>query len=233
MTTGLASFVVSQSKKKEQQGEVNIGVVSDTHVHFRDLEFTYDPNKQNDILFKDRIAFDADPNDKEGRIQRDNDSNSREHLTVILTGKVGPVTYINNCTYQFCVPQSVQDAIDAEYIELYRPDGSAYDVSKDYIASPQPLSYSKKGDAEYDEASFSLTIGFKWGSYFNYRNPSHYYDEDIKGKEVSDSDVVLQRKEFRKTMYYGKDYQDPLPDDVKDLPNLTFSINLVAKTRLS
>ena len=170
VTSGLATFVVAQAKKNEEQGEVKVGVVNDTHVHFADLQFSYDPNKKDDELYKDKITFDADENDNSGRVQHDT-VYGKEHRTVTLTGKVGPRTYINTCTYQFSIPQSVQDAIDAEYIQLIMPDGGDYDASKDYIKAPRDL-VTGKADTEHDEASFSVTCGFRWGKFFNYENPS-------------------------------------------------------------
>ena len=75
VTSGLATFVVAQAKKNEEQGEVKVGVVNDTHVHFADLQFSYDPNKKDDELYKDKITFDADENE-----------NIEPHTTSILPG---------------------------------------------------------------------------------------------------------------------------------------------------
>lgn len=233
LTSGLATFVVAQTKKHEDQGQVNIGVVNDTHVHFSNLEFAYDAKKENDVLFKDRISFDADPKDNSGRVQHDSDKLGREHRTVTLTGKVGPMTYINSCTYQFTIPQHVQDAIDRNYIELARPDGEKYDASKDYILAPRDIVTSKPDSN--DEATFSVTCGFNWGSFFNYKNPCHYYDDygDKDGGNKSDEQVVKERTEFRRVRYYGKDYKGEVATDRSKLPELKFTITLTAKTRLS
>lgn len=234
VTSGLATFVVAQAKKNEEQGEVKVGVVNDTHVHFADLEFAYDENKKDDVLYKDKITFDADENDTSGRVQHDT-SFGKEHRTVTLTGKVGPRTYINTCTYQFIIPQSVQDAIDAEYIQLAMPDGGDYDASKDYIKAPRDL-VTGKADTEHDEASFSVTCGFRWGKFFNYENPCFYYDDNTSehgGASKSDKEVVDERNEFRRVMYYGKNSTEQIPEDNSKLPKLEFTITLTAKTSLS
>lgn len=234
VTSGLATFVVAQAKKNEEQGEVKVGVVNDTHVHFADLQFSYDKDKKDDELYKDKITFDADENDNSGRVQHDT-GYGKEHRTVTLTGKVGPRTYINTCTYQFSIPQSVQDAIDAKYIQLIMPDGGDYDASKDYVKAPRDL-VTGKADTEHDEASFSVTCGFRWGKFFNYENPCFYYDDNTSehgGASKSDKEVVDERNEFRRVRYYGKDSTAQIPEDNSKLPKLEFTITLTAKTSLS
>lgn len=233
LTTGLASFVVAQTKKNNQQGEVKVGVVNDTHVHFSNLEFVSNLPGQDGATNKNLITFDADANDNSGRVQHDTGF-GREHRKVTLTGKVGPMTYINTCTYQLSIPQSVQDAIDIGYIELARPDGGKdYDPSKDYILAPRAITTSKPD--EKDEAEFSITCGFNWGSFFNKKNPCHYYDDhgDKDGGNKSDDEVVKEMNEFRRIRYYGKNSDAQLPTDSSSLPKLEFKITLTAKTRLS
>ena len=234
LTTGLASFVVAQTKKNNQQGEVKVGVVHDTHVYFDKLEF-YDPN-ENDSSYYNRLTFDADANDNSGRVQHDTGF-GKEHRLVYLKGKVGPMTYINACTYQLTIPQSVQDAIDLGYIEPARPDDGKYDASKDYILAPQDIQTSNPSeeDAKQDEAPFSIRVGFKWGKLFNNQNPCLYYDDkDSKdgGGYKSDEQVVAERNEFRRVRYCGKDPSNQLPSDSSEL-KLEFKITLTAKTRLS
>ena len=233
VTSGLATFVVAQAKKNEEQGEVKVGVVNDTHVHFADLQFSYDPDKKDDELYKDKITFDADETDNSGRVQHDT-VYGKEHRTVTLTGKVGPRTYINTCTYQFSIPQSVQDAIDAEYIQLAMPDGGDYDASKDQIQAPKDL-VTGKADTEHDEASFSVTCGCRWAKFFNYENPCFYYDDTKEhgGASKSDKEVVDERNEFRRVRYYGKDSTAQILEDNTQLPELKFTITLTAKTSLS
>lgn len=236
LTTGLASFVVAQTKKNNQQGEVKVGVVNDTHVHFSNLEFVSDLTGPDGATYKNLITFDADANDNSGRVQHDTGF-GREHRKVTLTGKVGPMTYINTCTYQLSIPQSVQDAIDIGYIELARSDGGKYDASKDYILAPQDIQTSKPSeeDAKKDEAAFSITCGFNWGKYFNNVNPCFYYDDksDDGGGNKSDDEVVKEMNEFRRIRYYGKNSDTQLPTDSSSLPKLEFKITLTAKTSLS
>ena len=224
MTSGLAAFVVSQTKKSQQQGKVDIGVVNDINVHFSDLKFV---RGKDELLDTDNITFDADPNDKDGRIQHDGVGS--ENLTFTLEGKVGPTQYINACTYQLIIPQSVKDAIDAGYVQVYRPNNAKYEASKDYTLSPQPINYAQTSG----DASFSLTVGFNWGVFFNYDNPSLYYDDKSEkgGASISDAEVINQRKQFRKVMYYGKDYTGEV--DSANLPELKFTISLMAKTALA
>lgn len=223
MTSGLAAFVVSQTKKSQQQGKVDIGVVNDINVHFSALKFV----RGEDELDTDNITFDADPNDKEGRIQHDGVGS--ENLQVTLIGNVGPTQYINACTYQLIIPQSVKDAIDAGYIQVYRPNNAKYEASKDYTLGPQPINYAQTSG----DASFSLTVGFNWGPSFNGINPSLYYDDKSEGggASISDAEVINQRKQFRKVMYYGKDYTGEV--DSANLPELKFTISLMAKTALA
>ena len=83
--------------------------------------------------------------------------------------------------------------------------------------------------------SFSVTCGFRWGKFFNYVNPCFYYDDKSEhgGASKSDKEVVDERNEFRRVMYYGKNSTEQIPEDNTQLPKLEFTITLTAKTSLS
>ena len=117
---------------------------------------------------------------------------------------------------------------------MLMPDGGDYDASKDYIKAPRDL-VTGKADAKTDEASFSVTCGFRWGKFFNYVNPCFYYDDTSEhgGASKSDKEVVDERNEFRRVRYYGKDSTAQIPEDNTQLPKLEFTITLTAKTSLS
>lgn len=218
LSSGFATWIISSANRKEAAGNVNVGSVVDAHVHFSDLTFVGQGSEENYNV----IGFDAKNDDDQGRIRWD--GRNKEHLAVTLTGKAGPMSYISSLTFQFVVPLSIQNALDAQYIALDTTSGD------NYIKEAAAIAYSP-ADSN-DESSFSITFGFVWGEYFKGVNPSLYYDDISKGGNISDDEMIAQMRQFRKVMYYD----DPSSADEgallsgKNLPSLQFSLNLVATT---
>ena len=48
--------------------------------------------------------------------------------------------------------------------------------------------------------TFTYKLSFAWGEKFGGMNPSHYYDIDPTGKEISNSDMSTQMQEFHSTI---------------------------------
>lgn len=234
LSVGFAAFIITVTSSKKGDGNVHIGNINDSTVHFNNIVFDNSDidDTENYNPYYNQIRFDAD-DDGKGRVYANADS--KENLVVSISGLVGPYSYIDKLTYQLVVPSGVKDALDAGYISLLN------DV--DCVSSPKNLT---RGEPNAEGMSaFQVNIGFKWGAYFNYENPARYYDDSTaisgndnascfnygvdNGAAISDKNVEDEMKEFRKTMYYGKDYEGEIDDDT--LPTLEFTVNFVAVSK--
>lgn len=235
--TGAAVLVVSLASvglvmasdtfKSNKGGNIRVTTLEDPRIKFTDLEF----QKEEQYRFVyDSFTFDAEEGDNDGRITASSDSVA--HLLVTVNGKIGPATYLRSLTYSFGIPDSVKDGISRNYIEVYTGEDGFYDEGSDPTKYTQSIALSSPDNK--DRCAFSLTFGFRWGSYFNYMNPSLYYDDKGLGNggNLTDEEVLSQMNEFYRVMYYGKNYHGKVASDTKNLPELAFDLNLSCVTRL-
>lgn len=215
VSSGSAMWMLTLKAMGEKTGNVYIGVVTDAKVVFSDVAF------QDGC---DRISFDAAPDDSEGRVRYD--GSNGEHLTVTLTGKLNSYTFVNYCTYQLSVPESIQTAIDKGYIALNTGDNK-YDSNLDYIKNPREFTLTPILNEGVDTgiASFSVTVGFIWGEYFKGLNPSIYYDSNLVSSKTIEQ-ITSEFNEFRRIMY-GYPEDTAVPNNVDDLQ---FTVTLTALT---
>ncbi len=167
-----------------------------------------------------------------GRIRADSDSEQK--LTMLISGKVTNADVLETLTLTIQLPQSLRDAVAKKYIKV---KGVADSIAQagtltilyDKSESTNNLNYDY--DTETKEGTFSYTLEFEWGEFFGGKNPAEFYDtmtdstrtkeiqpeeeggeityEDyaVKGKELADSVMVAEMKEFRETLTGSEDLE--------------------------
>ncbi len=223
-SSGSAMWLLALRAMQEAKGNVNIGTVSDAKVSFSDVSFLKESEDDRDY---NRISFDAAKDDDEGRVRYD--GNNGEHLSVTITGKLNAYHYVKSCTYKLSVPECIKEGINKQYIALDTGNGR-YEEAKDYIAKPQPFSFSPIKDESGNDtgaASFSVTVGFIWGEYFKGLNPSVYYDNDEYTGNKTIDEITSEFNEFRRIMY-GYPEGSYVPDNPDDI---VFTVTLTALTQ--
>lgn len=207
ISTGFAAWIISQNAHEESEnGNIQIGVVSDKNIEITDIEF------KNDIK---SFKFEPKEDDVTGRVR--NDGENFECLSVTITGKIVNYDILSKLTVKLETPENVNlaAAISAGYIKLTTGDciNNAQEVT-----SFTPIS-------ESSDATFEYTITFDWGTVFGNMNPGLYYDqtpggedEDPTGGNVSIEEVKSTLNAFFKSVY----------GDVSSVVDSTFKIVLEA-----
>lgn len=149
ISTGFASWVMSQEKKQSTSGNVTVGAVTEGNI-----EVILDPLTVKDFKFEPKES------DTTGRVR--NDGTNFESLTVTVTGTIKNTQFLKEATIKMNVKDAVKQAETAGYIIL--PECANSEVV---------LTLTESGT---NEKKFSYNITFKWGSKFGGENPGEYYD---------------------------------------------------------
>ena len=245
VSSGAAAFIVSASKAAAIEGNVNIASINDASLHFTDTGFD---NSETDELFN-TICFDANPDDNVGRFTYvDDDKGTWEHMSVSLSGYVAPGKYLGSITVRLEAYTSfdsgatpIQDAIADNYIQLktWAPANASEEEKQEYNYLDHPVAIPFEDapqDLYPDHKYFHFEIGFTWGSYFNYSNPSEYYDDENEGGGLHiDSDTALQQMaRFDRVIHYGEQYASAIPESVgpeDEKPTLSFKVTITAEAK--
>lgn len=149
ISTGFATWVMSQEKKQSTSGNVTVGAVTEGNI-----EVILDPLTVKDFKFEPKES------DTTGRVR--NDGTNFESLTVTVTGTIKNTQFLKEATIKMNVKDAVKQAETAGYIIL--PECANSEVV---------LTLTESGT---NEKKFSYNITFKWGSKFGGENPGEYYD---------------------------------------------------------
>ena len=151
----------------------------------------------SNLSSKKTIRFDAPTTDTVGRIYYTNDVGG-EQLTVDVTGTVLNYSEVGSLT--------ISGEFDSDHASIFSTL-----VSIKYLVTPtfqtlsrKPTTSSPTSDGSYwtsdhdtvnDTRNFEIIASFSWGSFFNYKNPSIFFDssetnsESKSGKEYT-SDAI-------------------------------------------
>lgn len=257
ISTGFAAWVISTGASQNHEGGVEVGVVTGVDLKM-DLSFksgsedlVFSGDEEDTKLYYTKVegeqtvadttkpfAFHFEPlkTDGEGRV-RYQENDPFEVLSLTIAGTVTPGDYVRDVVIKLTLPAGVVKAIEAKYITLNETyvkqddgtgivtltltDGAGLEVvTEPGTSSPiDPKTYS-----------FSKTLEFGWGEYFENQNPCLYYDQTVAGKEVSTDNVIVALKTLRAVIYGYDGEADHLTysDEVlkaKDAPTYQLSIS--------
>lgn len=230
ISTGFASWVMSQGAKQESNGNVSVGVVADSNLKFEKFELstdvwnfyenteTYDPEDgewkyEPKTVALNEYSFNFEPvaTDDTGRVRVDGKNVEAMHL--IINAIISPEEFIDTVSISLTIPEGIKNAADAGYIEL--PECAVLDGQEAIInikVGGETANGSLKSELNdlgeaTGRAELTYRIEFKWGSKFGGMNPSLYFDTDVNGMEVSDDDAKKDLETFR-AMCYGYSYDE-------------------------
>lgn len=230
ISTGFASWVMSQGAKQESNGNVSVGVVADSNLKFEKFELstsvwnfyenkeTIDPEDgewkyETKQLALNEYSFNFEPiaTDDTGRVRVD--GKNVEALHLVVNAIISPEEFIDTVSISLTIPQGIKAAADAGYIIL--PECAVLDGEEAVInikvggETAAGTFKSEVNDAGQPtgRAELNYRIEFLWGEKFNFLNPGLYFDTDVNGMEVSDDDAKKELETFR-AMVYGYSYDE-------------------------
>ena len=177
LSTGLAAFVLIRDAQKTVDGNFVVADVTDANIT---LSIT---------SAQTSIVIDAERNDFSGRIQIDS-ANVGPTLTYTVTGAV-----------EVAASKNVNDNLDLYYyVNIKSIDGTSvqnktfeetfFDTGKFELVGGPLASKNQiipdEGET-LNKATFSFEVGLSWGEFFNYENPSVYYDGEGASIELSEA----------------------------------------------
>ena len=228
--------MISQGTQIEAGGNVEAGVVTDKSIGLENVMFKADSNKyvldqegkyvvatDYAVSLKDvqdgtkGIGFKFEPvfGDTDGRIKCNLTDGNYEALSITITGKITTVSSLESLVIKLELPAGVQEAIAKGY--LVAPAESTNVINADQIGVIVP-SGSINVEEATDSATFTHTVSFAWGAYFESMNPSYYYDTTQNGMNTSMEEIMTCLNELR-GMVHGL---TPLTDDSDNVKLVTF-----------
>lgn len=215
ISTGFAAWMISQGTQIEAGGNVEAGVVTDKSIGLENVMFKADSNKyvldqdgkyvvatDYAVSLKDvqdgtkGIGFKFEPvfGDTDGRIKCNLTDGNYEALSITITGKITTVSSLESLVINLTLPAGVLKAIEKEY--LVAPAESTNNINAEQIGVIVPSS-SIIVDEATDSATFTHTVSFAWGAYFERMNPSYYYDTTQNGMNTSMEEIMACLNELR------------------------------------
>lgn len=185
ISTGFAAWVMSSNTQFDHEGNVSVGVVSDSSLK---IEIT---NLEALEVFS--FQFEPAKGDETGRVRIDSETKFSEALTFTIEGKISNYAVLkkdDGLTIKMVLPAGMQKAIDLGYI-----------VAPECVAEDQVIAVTPD---DKGGATFTYTLTFKWGSEFKGVNPSLYFDghtlDEETGKIVDSVDKSgLDKEEYPDT----------------------------------
>ncbi|MBQ7408520.1 MAG: hypothetical protein IJW13_04525 [Clostridia bacterium] len=166
VATGFAAWVISTNASHTSSGNVNVGVVSEADIEFKEVK-----------IEPANFSFEPVENDETGRIRWN--GTEFESLTVVVTGTVTNYQYIadalnNGLTIKLNVNENIQKAHDEGYIVL--PEFTAAEIDMRTLAESLAGATVSQPD-ENDEVTFVIPVTIGWGEKFGFMNPSEFFDQ--------------------------------------------------------
>lgn len=218
VATGFAAWVISSSATKNVQGNVQVGTISEKSIEITDVAF-----KEVDGT-RDFFSFEPTRTDLSGRVRYDGKGNY-ENLSLVVTGKYKPASYVNNFSIGLRVGTVEGDSFTPDETAEKRIEDAA--KVSNYIKLPDcwagattggdGVTFNTKG-TEFTSsdgngtitvgtdgvASFTYTISFEWGDHFKdggkNLNPSEFYDSATGKANYDDTAFKNDLAAFYKAM---------------------------------
>lgn len=235
ISTGFAAWIISQGSSKESTGNVEVGVVTDKSIDIINLTFDADYNvvyvddgegtmmpSRNPVTYEQLtdkenpkaigFAFQPQYGDYTGKVKYD-PTDKGESLKIIITGNVTTASSLLDMWVSLEVPESIRLAAEKGYIEL--PESAQLDAEGKLIGVKIPNESYGVID-EHNQRSFKYTVEFKWGTFFNGKNPGIYFDtESEPGYQYELEEIKTVLNELR-AMIYGI---NPIADNNDTMEN--------------
>ena len=182
ISTGFAAWVMSSTEAANANGGVTVGIVNNEMM----LVEVDNLDKETGKLDIDPLLFDAKEGDTNGRVKAS--EGSKENLSFTISGYVTNAASLSVLYIKVALPEGLQDALKANYIEITSAGADAYDEETGVFVYEAPLSGERDGITGSKEFTYTLT--FAWGDFFGGLNPSEFYDSDEKRIESEEEGLA-------------------------------------------
>lgn len=214
VSTGFATWVLSQDTSTTESGNIEVGIISDNELKITDLKYYTVYNGADDAgnkeVSKNNLEFNFEPteDDTTGRVK--NDGVNFEQMSLYIVGKIAPTAFIDDFNVKLTLPAGVEKAIEDGAIALdattakYASKDTAgtlvigADVIVDGVVQDGFNVISTPEEGTYQ---FVIKVGFVWGADFKAQNPGVYYDEDETGKATPYADVKAALQNLRSAVH--------------------------------
>lgn len=199
------------------QGSIELG--NDNGIFtFDDLEMKAELAPGETVGGEEAVAYfgfslDAEYGDNDGRVVWDGKHSAK--MIVDVTGTITHAELLKHIEYHVKMPDGVIEAAKKGFLDI----SAFYETTEDGKlledgngnCIPKSLRVPVEGDftaAENEEDgmvwSFSFKLVMGWGTRFEGKNPSVYYDEDPQKDTVTDEEVEQVLTEMRDTILNGE-----------------------------
>lgn len=195
--TGMAVWLLFSALNADLGGGIDVAKVAVSPMDFLDLKLNHTQVEEGKPTGAN-FVFDSAYGDDSGRVRWD--SENSESLTVTVSGMLKNAQYLSSFVYTLELPEGVVEAARKGYVDI----GKYYDAEKGIskqIAVPytsENIRVAEDGVTSVLTFEFDVTLG--WGEFFNFVNPSLYYDTEYynadgtvdlsRGIHVSDGDMT-------------------------------------------
>ncbi len=227
IATGFASWVLANTAKKSDEGQISVGTTTEKAIEIKDLVFT--DNMKN-------FVFEPVEGDYEGRVHYDGEK--AENLSITFTCTITATSFVKGINVTFTMPQGISDAVEAGYIVAPVVDIAINATTSSTTQTAELLlSNGESGGGEWtyapgadDTATLTVTLNFAWGEKFEGQNPSLYFDT-TEGRGAYTHEQVKEVLDTFKATVHEKSYDEYilLTDEEKEaLSAPKYTVNIKA-----
>ena len=220
VAVGVSVLALSQPTYIDNESSLNVGTVSSSGSNFVNgdtkIYVTGDETKSLPAIYR----FEPEKDDNEGRV-RFIDQSEVLSLTVEAvidhSERLSFVSALTKCRDSNNIIR-IQTAVSKGYIELpesftfSETELNIYNAGDDVVLSDYFHVLKNETTSVGARLTFAYDIAFKWGSFFNHKNPGRYFDEDNLELPTGDANSPAG--------------QDTVSGVLKDLKNLLNGIEL-------
>lgn len=194
IVTGVAIWLLFSALSTSTDGDITVGEVATSPLSFSALMIDGE-ELENGVAKGAGFVFDTQYGDDYGRVTWN--GKDSEKLSITVSGVVTNAQHLARFSYVLTMPQGVKAAAEKGYIDI--SDFYDAETGKEKVVD---VSISQDGvmvsDNNVTAWRFNFQITLKWGSFFNYTNPSVYYDDE--GIDVPLETVMSTLQDLRTTV---------------------------------
>ena len=212
ISTGFAAWVMSSDAKTDADGNLSVGVVSDSSLK---IVIT-----NEDYLKTFNFMFEPVEIDNTGAWRYDGENS--EVLSVDVEGTISNIAVLaeDGLTIEMTLPDGMEKAIELGYIVA--PSCTSLTEDGTLVAHPQVITVTPDGKGG---GTFTYELKFTWGTAFGGVNPALYFDghaleggkivnsSDQSGLKYSDDEAKVFFEKLRACVF---DYYDDLEGTTGD-----------------
>ena len=212
MSTGFATWVMSTNAETSNQGNVNVGTITDGALSFLETD---GKKVVFDATTGSEFRFDGAEGDDEGEIKSGAGENAvYENLSVKFTVQIQPAEYFDYLKVEVLnLPQGIKDAADAGYIvlpdaakstvKIYPNEQGVVNTGTNAIEAFTTDAATVDTTSNPGTVKITYTINFKWGSVFGGQNPGYYLDslDEHNNPRFTYEQKVQTMVNFKKTIH--------------------------------